>query len=152
MNAFSLLLRTAPLAFALAGCLSAQANDAGYALSFSGAGNYVSVGTTGSVTGVFTVECWANPGDPGAAIGMIGSRKPADNSFDMKFYQGNKVQADIGDGSAWLITSAAAPLPYTVGVWYHVACVVTHTNCTIFINGVQAGGGSYAPGTPVLFD
>ena len=125
----------------------------GTALAFDGVNSYVAIATTGSLTGTFTVECWARPDDPAANQALIGSRSPGDESFDLMFYQGNKLHADIGNGSAWLSTAADVPLNYTTGVWYHVAYVVTPTNYTLFINGALGGSGSYASnGTPVLYD
>ena len=58
------------LASALALPALAQPAGPGYALSFDGGGASVSIQTTGSLTGTFTVELWANPNDPTRACGL----------------------------------------------------------------------------------
>src|SRR5437879_486822 len=57
----------------------------------------------------------------------------------------------IGTGSAWLMTSADAPLSYTPGAWNHVAYVVTPTGYTIYANGAAVGSGSFAATSPLLY-
>src|SRR5690349_15432627 len=130
----------------------AQTNGPGGALSFNGTNSSVSIATNSSLSGTFTIELWANPSDPTNAIAMAGSRGPGEYSFDFKFWQGNLIHGDIGNGSSWLTINADATFPYTTGVWYHVAYVVTPTNYTIYANGTQVGSGSYPVANALLFD
>ena len=93
----------------------AQLAGPGYALSFDGSGASVSIQTTGSLTGTFTVELWANPNDPTSACGLIGSRSPQDCSFDSVVWLGLEIGGDIGNGSHWIRTSANGFFPYSIG-------------------------------------
>jgi hypothetical protein len=132
----------------------AQSNGSGSALSFDGTGGYVSIATTGSLTGTFTVELWAQPNDtsPTATLGLIGSRRPWDFSFDVIFWQGAYVHGDLGNNYTWITTAANALLPYSTNTWYHVAEVVTPTNYTIYVDGSALASGSYSPDSPLLYD
>ncbi len=67
----------------------AQPLSPGFALSFDGTGGYVSLATTGSLTGTFTVELWASANDLVNPLGLVGSRHPVDYSFDCIFRYGN---------------------------------------------------------------
>lgn len=122
-------------------------------LKFDAANDYVVLGNGGtSVTGTFTVECWAKPSSSGTLC-VMGSRagSSANNTFDFKFSNQNTIHGDIGDGTNWITTSADASFSYTTGTWYHVAYVVTPSGYTIYVNGNPVGSGSFS-GTPVLFN
>jgi Tol biopolymer transport system component len=121
----------------------------GTALRFDGA-SAVLVPFTHSVTGNFTVECWARPADMTSAISMLGSRSPSDDSFDMKFWPAG-IHGDIGNGTKWLTTNADAPMTLTPGRWYHVAYVVSPFGYNIYVNGVRQIFGEFT-GQPVLCD
>jgi hypothetical protein len=84
-------------------------------------------------------------------LGLLGSRSPSDDSYDLKFSSGF-IYADIGNGSSWIVTAAKVAYPYTAGNWYHIASVVTQTNYIFYVNGTAVGGGSYANSTPLLFN
>jgi hypothetical protein len=124
----------------------------GSALSFNGAGQYVSISTTGSLTGTFTVEAWARVYDPTSPLTVVGSRSPLDWGFDCTFWQGHLLHGDIGKGNGWVTIAADANYTYSTGVYYHVAYVVTPTNYTIYADGQPVGGGSYSFSNPVLYD
>jgi len=84
---------------------------------------------------------------------MIGTRRPTEYGFDMKF-MGNKnvIHGDIGSGTNWIGITADASYTYAANNWCHLAYVVTPTDCTIYANGVQIGTTNYASSTPVLYD
>lgn len=136
----------------LAPHLRAQSTGPGMALQLNGATQYVSIATTGSLSGTFTIEMWARPDVATADVGLAGSRTPADFSFDCKFMSGNLIHGDIGDGMSWLTTAADASVLYSTNRWCHVAYVVTPTNYTIYVGAAPVAAGSYGPNTPVLYD
>ena len=128
----------------------------GGAYLFDGSDDFVNVTPSGSVSGAFTVEMWANvkdtSGQGNSAGTMLSTRSPSDNSFDMKFYTNNKIHGDIGSGGGWITTAADASFNYATNTWYHVAYSVNQTGYWIYVNGVQMGSGSYASNTPLLYD
>jgi hypothetical protein len=104
-----------------------------------------------SLSGTFTIEFWAKPSSLGGQ-GFIGSRGPADGSFDIQLTGSGGLHGDIGNGSGWITTSADAPgAGLQVGVWSHIAYVITPNGYTIYVNAVQKGSGTYS-GTPLAFD
>jgi len=123
----------------------------GQAISLDGSNDGVRVTPTGSLTGNFTVAVWAKPN---ASTGkIIGTRSPNGQSFDMGIGSGyGGVHSDIGDGTNWINTGADATLSVTNNTWYHIVEVVTNTGYTIYVNGTQAGSGSWASNTPLLYD
>jgi hypothetical protein len=136
-------------AFILAPC-----GAMGGALEFDGTGGYVSVATTGALSGTFTVELWAKPYDnnPNGTLGLLGSRRPVDFSFDFIFWQGNHIHGDIGDSSNWITTEANALFPYSINTWYHLAEVVTPTNYSIYVDGSLLVNNNYPADNPLLYD
>jgi concanavalin A-like lectin/glucanase superfamily protein len=131
----------------------AQSNDAGWALSFNGSG-YASIATTGSLSGTFTVEMWANPATntPSDLLALLGSRSPNEYGFDMKFWLGHLIHGDLGNGNGWMTIAADAEYAYVPGDWVHLAYVVTPTNYTIYANGDLMAAADYPPDNPVLYD
>ena len=134
----------------------ATANDPpvvgpGTSLAFDGVNDQVTLGTTGSLSGTFTVEAWVRPDDATATMNLFGSRAPQECGFDLKFSGGNKIHADIGNGTGWLTTVADVNFNYTAGTWYHVAYVIAPNSYTVYVNGTQVGGGSYV-GNGLLYD
>jgi hypothetical protein len=128
------------------------AGFAGQSLSLTGAGSGIyDVTGADSLGGAFTVAAWVNPANTTNTLGIFGTRSPVDDSFDEKLLA-NHVHGDIGNGASWFSTSADAALVYQPGTWYHIAYVVTGTGYTIYVNGISVGSGTYAAGTPLLFD
>ncbi len=129
------------------GQLQAQNN----ALHFNGTDNVTINHGSNSLSGTFTIEFWANPSSL-SGQGFIGSRGPSDASFDIQLTGTGGLHGDIGNGSSWLTTSADAPnAGLQVGVWSHIAYVITPTGYTIYVNAVQKASGTYS-GTPLAFD
>lgn len=123
------------------------------ALSFHGRQGHLAIATTGSLTGVFTVECWALNRRPKQGGTIVSSRTPADFGFDIKFRQAKRFHADIGDGTQWLAKMANARFAYVGNTWYHIAYVVQPDHYSIYINGqLQESKAIYPPGNPVLYD
>jgi Concanavalin A-like lectin/glucanases superfamily/DnaJ domain len=124
--------------------------SASHALAFNGDRGYVAIAMTGSLTGTFTVECWALTKDRNRRV-LINSRGPTEYGFDMKF-QKNRIHSDIGDGSRWLTTTAGAHFKYATDAWYHIAYVVTPDHYTIYIDGILSASEDHLSGEPVLYD
>lgn len=115
----------------------------------------------GSVSGSYTVSAWANIRSNANPNNIFSTRRPADQSFDVKFQNGTLIHGDIGGynqagTAAWGNTAADAALAYNLNQWYHVAYVVTPTRWRAYVNGSQAASGVYTPNTailqPLLFD
>lgn len=113
--------------------------------------SHVEIATKGSLTGTFTVECWALTRTLASERIMVSSRGPKDCGFDLQF-GGDRIHSDIGNGSVWLTTQANAPFKYAKDIWYHIACVVTPRYCAFYIDGTLAGSKAFVFGTPVLYD
>ena len=123
-----------------------------YALTFNGNAR-VEMATTGSLSGTFTVECWAMTRRSKGTETIVCSRGPKDCSFDIKFREGKRFHADIGDGSRWLVKMANVRFNYNPDIWYHLAYVVTPSNYNIYVNGALADYRSiYPPGQPLLYN
>jgi len=116
-------------------------------------GNRIEISTTGSLSGTFTVECWASTRRPKGTGTILSSRGPNDYSFDIKFREGKRFHGDIGDGSRWLARMANARFNYNPNLWYHIAYVVTPTNYNIYVNGALTDYAQiYPPSNPLLYD
>ncbi len=123
------------------------------ALNFDGSNDVVVLDNNSTtLSGTFTVECWAKPSNTGT-LAIMGSRAGGsnNNTFDFKFSGGTTIHGDIGTGSSWLTTAADASFSYSVGTWYHIAYVVTSSGYTIYVNGIQRGTGTFS-GTPILYN
>ncbi len=120
--------------------------------TFDGVNDYVAIPAFGPIAGTFTVETWAKPAVASgtAAYSVLGSRTTTGTTFDLKFIGGTTIHGDIGNGSAWLTTSADAAFAYTANRWYLVDYVVTPTGYTIYVDGTPVGRGTYNTGTPLL--
>lgn len=133
----------------------AQPTGPGSALSFDGTDAYVALATTGSLTGTFTVELWANPNST-TGMQLIDSRfLPKEFGFDLQLHNGNLIHGDIGNGTTWWKVNFDAYFPYTPGEWHHFAVTVTPTNYLVYGDGALVGFGGFAPtvnGDSVLFD
>ena len=124
----------------------------GRAAAFDGTvGSTFQSGLTQTVAGAFSIAAWVKPATTSGAIALLGSRGPSDNGFDVKFQNGNRIHADIGNGSNWLTTAADAAYNYSIGQWYHLVYVVTPDSYTIYVNGVQQSTGTLS-GSPLLTD
>jgi len=130
-------------ATAVAGQIDGGAN-------FNGSSQYVTINTSGSLTGSYTISTWAEPTSGGSSVGIFGSRSPSDESLDVKF-SGTGVHGDIGDGSGWLSTNADASFSETLNTWYLITYVVTTNGYQIYENGSLVGSGAFS-GTPLLYD
>ncbi len=117
------------------------------AYSFNGTNQYISIPTSFSLSGTFTVALWVDPNNTSTTCGLVGSRNPAD-TFDLKLQTG-LIHGDIGNGSSWLSTTANANFSYSGGVWYDIVYEVTPTAYTIYANGALVGSGTIS-GTPVF--
>jgi gliding motility-associated-like protein len=99
----------------------------------------------------FTVMAWVMPTSTTGAMHIFSTREPADASFDMQLVDGNKLHADIGNGSGFMTTVADAAFKYTSNQWLHIAYTVSPTGYKIYANGKEVGAGVFA-GSPLLLD
>jgi RHS repeat-associated protein len=129
------------------------------ALSFQKGGyGYVLVTSeVSAVTGTFTVASWVLPilDDWGNHHVVLQSDNEIYKSA-FRYELNNmctRLYVYIGNGST-PVASPAVDFPYScaTGPWYHIACVVTPTNYTIYVNGAVVGSGSYAATNPLLVD
>lgn len=98
-----------------------------------------------NISGACAVELWMLATGTGAACG---ARTGGDFSFDIQFGAG-VAHADIGNGAAWLSTTANMNIPNTK--WIHIVYNFFTTGWVGYINAQQLGSGVYA-GTPLLKD
>lgn len=126
----------------------------GKAMSFGG-GDYVEIdmGSRTSISGAFTVSMWFNAATAamGTQLGIIGSRNPSVQGFELLLQSGDSLRVSISDDVKWLKAGAAVALQYAAGEWRHVVFAVDPSGYTAYVNGVQAGSGNFT-GTPLLFD
>ena len=122
----------------------------GWALSLDGRG-YVRIATTDSLTGTFTVECWASTRSYLQSQTLLSSRTPKEWGFDMQF-DGARIHGDIGNGSGWLTDKADASVPYLTDTWYHIAYVVTPRLCVVYVNGIVSGSNDFVSNNPIAYD
>jgi hypothetical protein len=136
----------------------AQTIGPGRALTFDGAGAYVAIATTGSLSGTFTVELWARPDDPNAVRALLSSRfLTQEFGFDMQLgawlpFGSTRIHADIGNGSYWITTFADADFPYSPGEWHHIAYVISPSVYHIYADGVLVGTGAVSENDAILYD
>lgn len=122
------------------------------ALNFDGTNDYINVPAQGTVvSGNYTVMAWVMPVHPTKAMHIFSTRESGEFSFDLQLTGGNKIHADIGNGSTFFTTSADANYNYAINRWVHIAYVVSPTGYKIYANGVQVGQGSFT-GTPLLLN
>jgi len=125
----------------------------GKAQSYNGSDEYIGIIPTGALTDSFTVSTWAKVPDGETSHTIIGTRNDGDMSFDFKFDTEGIIHGDIGDGTDWITTEAdATDFTYLTDTWYQITYVVTTTGYKIYINGSEAGSGSYPESAPLLFD
>ena len=124
--------------------------SAQYALSFDGSKSQLAIATTGSLTGTFTMECWALSRRPNGPI--LSSREPNNFSFEILFRQRKRFHIDLGNGSQWLGTNASAGFNFNLNTWYHVACVVTPEDCTVYVNEKKIKVRGLATTNAILYD
>lgn len=148
-NGYTLTVAGSGTTYAGTGAINGSSDTS---IRFNGSGYACNSGSA-SLTGSFTVEAWVKPATLTGSLGIVGSRRPSDFSFNMKYNNG-QFQGAIGNGTAWLAANANTTLStYRVlNAWYHVVYVVTGTGYTIYVNGVNAGSGSYSSATPLLFN
>lgn len=99
------------------------------------------------ISGACAVEFWMLASSFSGAV--CGSRTGSDMSFDCQVGAG-VIHADIGNGAAWLSTSADMNnLP--AGPWLYVVYNFLATGWQGFVNARQLASGSYS-GTPLMKD
>jgi len=111
-----------------------------------------------SVSGSYTISVWANIDDASLAGSQtfFGTRSPGEMSFDVKFRNSGStkdIHGDIGDGSAWIDTSADAVFDFQSGTWHHVLYTVDGSGYTLYADGgIEASESFTGSPVPLLFD
>jgi len=113
-----------------------------------GSSSSISAVPASSVSGAFTIEEWASPTSTSGTL--YHSRAPSDEGFDASF-TASGLHGDIGNGTAWLTTSADAHFSYSTNTWHHYVYSVTSNSFNIYQDGVLVGAGAFS-GTPLLLD
>jgi len=127
--------------------------NADCSLRFDGHHGHLSIASTGSLTGTFTVECWVLDHKPNLGGTILSSRITNDFGMDIKFRQAKRFHADIGDGSKWLVKNANATYAYQGDTWYHLAYVVTTNSYSIYVNSkLEDKAAIFPAGNPMLYD
>lgn len=122
----------------------------GGAYIFNGS-TYINITPAFKINGSFTVEVWAKPATIDLGT-IVSSRGPSEYGFDFKFFGFYTLHGDIGNGSAFITTTADANVIYSANNWYHIAYAVNQTGYSIYVNGSLVASGTYAPANPLLFD
>ncbi len=125
----------------------------GTALHFDGSNDHVTTSAKSTlVSGSFTVMAWVKPENATKAMHIFSTRETAEFGFDMQLTGGNKIHADIGNGTSFMTTAADANYNYTVGRWLHVAYTVTAGTYKIYANGKLLTTATLGAGTPLLLN
>ncbi|SDJ78006.1 Cadherin-like beta sandwich domain-containing protein [Pedobacter sp. ok626] len=123
----------------------------GNALRFTGT-QYVTVPAKSTrIADNFTVMAWVMPESTSGAMHIFSTRETGDGSFDMQVVDGNRLHADIGNGSGFMTTAADAAFKYISNQWLHIAYTVSPTGYKIYANGIEVGAGTFS-GSPLLLD
>ena len=124
-----------------------------HALSFDGGLGQLNIATTGALSGTFTVELWVLTRKAKTGGTILSSRSPEEWGIDIKFRQGNRFHADLGDGKRWVARNANATFAYQPDTWYHLAYVVKADEYIVYVNGANMSQHAiYPPGDPLLYD
>jgi hypothetical protein len=124
------------------------------ALDFDGIDDYVKMPVQSqAVTGTFAVSVWVKPTHPTKQMHIFSTRNGGSqlNNFDIQLMGGNKIHADIGNGTSWLTTAADATYLYQPNQWMHISYKVKPGEYKIFVNGNLVQTGNY-PGSAVLYN
>ncbi len=109
--------------------------DESKALSFDGAGDYVTIPTSASltITGKITVEAWVKPSHLGGTQRIVSEDGPgsADNHFYLALSGSKVVFAVYTNG--WKKVTGSTTIK--TGTWYHVAGVYTGSKLRVYLNG-----------------
>jgi fibronectin-binding autotransporter adhesin len=128
------------------------------ALSLNGSNQYAVVPYSSSLnlTGAYTVSLWEKGTLVAAASASTGgpalfsTRNGGNLDFDLQVNSAG-VHADIGNGSAtWLTTAANAQVALGSG-WNMITMAVSTSGYAIYVNGSLSGSGTYSGAAPELF-
>lgn len=142
-----------PVAAVAAAVPDAFPTNRDYALKFNLRKSHIELATTGSLSDTFTVECWVLTHRPKQVGTILSSCAPDNFGFDIKFREGRRFHADIGDGARWLSKMANARFAYQRDTWYHLAYVVTSDRYQVYVDGRLVAKNVINPaGNPLLYD
>ena len=140
------------------GLNGAIVNDPDTAVGFDGQDDLAGWQPVFSHSGPFSVEAWVGTRRDVAYQTFFSTRglcpgACVDYSFDIKLEHtsGYGIRVDVGDGSRWLVTETF-PFAWATRTYYHVVAVASGTGLTLFVDGAEIGGSSYAQTSPLLFD
>lgn len=101
----------------------------------------------------YTVEAWIQPANFSGDKTFVSTRNSGEFTFDIKIRNGgNQIQIDFGNAAGAWFSNQAFNFTFTANRWYHVACSISTTTFTIYVNGTVVGTSNYCGGcAPVLF-
>jgi len=125
----------------------------GYALSFDGIDDHISVPNKASLnpTNQITVMAWINPAADNNNMGVIVKKSDNNqkngyalatsshvtnqkNTFRFGIYDGKCIEnSDLAIPTGWCVTGSTPPL--TTGEWYHLAATYDGSNLNFYLNG-----------------
>ncbi|MBU1997845.1 MAG: LamG domain-containing protein, partial [Candidatus Omnitrophica bacterium] len=118
-------------------------------LDFDGTGDFITVAYDSAFAlNEYTFASWTMITAAPGTLGVFGTRSGGDFTFDLKI-QAAVIHGDVGDGSAWLDTTADCSTTLDQNVWNHIAYAVAKDETKIYLNGSLCSTQSYS-GTPLL--
>ena len=111
-----------------------------YSGVFDGTNDYISVGTISALNASsdFTFAGWFNY-DALQKV-MLGSGASSSARFAIRPESTSSMKATVGSGLHTITLGISGGI--SSGTWYHLACVISGTSLTIYINGSASDGGS----------
>ena len=88
--------------------------------------------------------------NPGGNLGVLGSRQPVDDPFDIKFSGTGGLRTDISTANGWLTTSADYTFPQAIMVWVQLAYSVRGDSYEIVVNSQSVATADYNGGLPLV--
>jgi hypothetical protein len=89
------------------------------------------------VNGDFTVMAWIRPTASGTAMGICGNEINIASGFSLRLTAGGLLSLRLQGAGTQQDFNSPGAIP--VGVWTHVAAVVSGTSVTLYVNGFAVG-------------
>ncbi len=123
----------------------------GGAMMFGGINDNISISYDSSLNvNEFSVSAWVKADAvPTGEHGIFGTRFGGEYTFDMKATATN-IHGDIGDGTAWIDTTADCSLILDTTNWHHIVYTVDSDGYFIYVDNDLCNSESFTSGTPLL--
>lgn len=123
---------------------TAQSKFGGASILLDGAGDYLSVGSTGdpafSFPEDFTIEAWVRLTSINSWPAVFASYGGSRSGAYLLYAPGGRPTLYVYPAQEVLVSSSLL----SVGVWHHIAITRSGTACRMFIDGVQTASATYA--------